>query len=60
MTDSHVQILAHHYLLLALPAFVPAVIVVGVVLYAAVKDRRAKDPGTDADSPRKQAERPDK
>jgi hypothetical protein len=41
MTDPHVQIVAHHYLLLAVPAFVPAVVVVAVVLYAALRDRRA-------------------
>lgn len=31
---------AHHPLLLAIPALVPAVAVVGVVLYIARKDRR--------------------
>ena len=31
---------AHHVALLAIPAIVPAVIVVGVVLYIAGKDRR--------------------
>ncbi|OBH43638.1 hypothetical protein [Mycobacterium mantenii] len=36
----HVEFLAHHYLLLAAPAFLPAVIVVGVVLYIALRDRR--------------------
>ncbi len=36
----HVEILAHHYLLLAAPAFLPAVIVVGVILYIALRDRR--------------------
>lgn len=35
------QYVAHHYLLLALPAFLPAVVVVGVVLYVALKDRRS-------------------
>jgi hypothetical protein len=34
---------AHHWLLLAGPAFLPAVIVVGVVLYVAIKDRRTPD-----------------
>lgn len=34
------QLLAHHVALLAIPAIVPAVIVVGVVLYIARKDRR--------------------
>ncbi|MCK5892134.1 MAG: hypothetical protein P1U38_05485 [Aeromicrobium sp.] len=30
---------AHHPLLLAIPAFVPAIVVVGVVVYVARKDR---------------------
>ena len=34
------QLFAHHVALLAIPAIVPAVIVVGVVLYIARKDRR--------------------
>jgi hypothetical protein len=33
--------LAHHALLLAIPAFAPAIAVVGVVLYVAIRDRRA-------------------
>jgi hypothetical protein len=41
MTTSHVEYLAHHWIVLAVPAFLPAVIVVGVVLYIALKDRRA-------------------
>jgi hypothetical protein len=40
MTPAGDQILAHHAALLAIPAFVPAVVVVGVVLYIARKDRR--------------------
>jgi hypothetical protein len=40
MTPGGDQILAHHAALLAIPAFVPAVVVVGVVLYIARKDRR--------------------
>ncbi|MGC2652459.1 MAG: hypothetical protein WA317_02380 [Mycobacterium sp.] len=43
MTDPHVQYLAHHWLILAGPAFLPAIVVVGVVLYVAVKDRRNAD-----------------
>ena len=39
--DTHVEYLAHHWLLLAGPAFLPAVIVVGVVLYIAIRDRRS-------------------
>jgi hypothetical protein len=41
MGNPHVEYLAHHYLLLALPAFLPAVIVAGVVLYVALRDRRS-------------------
>lgn len=40
MTSVGEQLLAHHAALLAIPAFVPAVVVVGVVLYIARKDRR--------------------
>jgi hypothetical protein len=40
VTDKHVEYLAHHWILLAGPAFLPAVIVVGVVLYIAIRDRR--------------------
>jgi hypothetical protein len=39
--DTHVEYLGHHWLLLAGPAFLPAVIVVGVVLYIAIRDRRS-------------------
>ncbi len=43
MTSAHVEYVAHHWLLLAGPAFLPAVIVVAVVLYVAIKDRRTPD-----------------
>jgi hypothetical protein len=43
LTDPHVAYVAHHWMLLAGPAFLPAVIVVGVVLYIAVRDRRRAD-----------------
>jgi len=43
LVSAHVEYLAHHWLLLAGPAFLPAVIVVGVVLYVAIKDRRTSD-----------------
>ncbi|CAN5511757.1 hypothetical protein BH09ACT7_BH09ACT7_58790 [soil metagenome] len=33
--------LGHHALLLAIPALVPAVVVAGVVVYIAVRDRRS-------------------
>ncbi|OMC08516.1 MULTISPECIES: hypothetical protein [unclassified Mycobacterium] len=49
MTTAHVVYMAHHMLLLAVPAFLPAVIVVGVVLYVALRDRRAGR-GTPGDS----------
>jgi hypothetical protein len=38
---------ADHTLLLALPAFAPAVVVVGVVVYVAMRDRRR---GQDSDA----------
>jgi hypothetical protein len=41
VTDPHIAYVAHHMVLLAVPAFLPAVIVVGVILYVAMKDRRA-------------------
>jgi hypothetical protein len=37
------EILAHHGLLLAIPAFAPAIAVAGVVVYIAVRDRRKPD-----------------
>jgi hypothetical protein len=40
-TIAHVEYLTHHWLLLAVPAFLPAVIVVSVILYIALRDRRA-------------------
>jgi hypothetical protein len=43
LVSAHVEHLAHHWLLLAGPAFLPAVIVVGVVLYVAIKDRHTSD-----------------
>jgi len=43
---AHVVYLSHHWILLAAPAFLPAVVVVGVVLYIAIRDRRARTPDT--------------
>ncbi len=43
MASAHVDYVAHHWLLLAGPAFLPAVVVVGVVLYVAIKDRRTPE-----------------
>jgi hypothetical protein len=42
-TEAGVVILADHSLMLAIPAFVPAFIVAGVVAYIAMKDRRNRD-----------------
>lgn len=39
----HVEILAHHGLLLAIPAFAPAIAIAGVVVYVAMRDRRRGD-----------------
>ncbi|SPM37019.1 hypothetical protein MRAB57_4862 [Mycobacterium rhizamassiliense] len=50
MTTAHVDFVAHHWILLAAPAFLPAVIVVGVVLYIALRDRREGKDG-DGDEP---------
>jgi hypothetical protein len=44
MTDGSVTVLAHHGLLLAIPAFVPAFMVAGVIFYIAMKDRRNREP----------------
>jgi hypothetical protein len=41
MTTPHVEYLAHHWIVLAVPAFFPAVVVIGVVLFVALRDRRA-------------------
>ena len=48
MTNPHVEYLAHHWIVLAAPAFLPAVVVVGVGLYIAIRDRRART----ADNPK--------
>jgi hypothetical protein len=47
LASAHVEYVAHHWLLLAGPAFLPAVIVVGVVLYVAIKDRRSASDDAD-------------
>jgi hypothetical protein len=50
LSSTHVEYVAHHWLLLAGPAFLPAVVVVGVVLYIAIKDRRAGDDAERSDA----------
>lgn len=47
MTDP-IQFQADHTLLLALPAFAPALVVVGVVVYVAMRDRRGGPRNDDA------------
>ncbi len=44
--------LADHSLLLALPAFAPAVVVAAVVAWVAIRDRRNPDPDPDDENPR--------
>ena len=41
--DPDVVYLAHHGLLLAIPAFVPAFIVAGVIAFIAIRNRRESD-----------------
>jgi hypothetical protein len=50
-----VQLLADHSLLLALPAFAPALVVTGVVIFIAVRDRRRRGEHAD-DTPDEPAE----
>ena len=59
MGSAHVEYVAHHWLLLAGPAFLPAVIVVAVVLYVAIKDRRTPDEDQQAKKRDTADERPD-
>ncbi|MFD6105023.1 hypothetical protein ACFWFQ_20395 [Nocardia salmonicida] len=40
--QENVDLLADHSILLAIPAFLPAVTLVGVVLFIALRDRRAE------------------
>jgi hypothetical protein len=41
--DSNVELLADHPIWIAVPAFAPAFVVAGVVVYIAVKNRQKKD-----------------
>ena len=50
MGDAHIEILAHHGLLLAIPAFAPAIAVAGVVAYVALRDRRRDSDATQGDN----------
>lgn len=49
MTAPDIQYLADHPLILALPAFAPAILVAGVVVYIALKDRRNGGDEVDGD-----------
>jgi hypothetical protein len=44
------MVFADHTLLLALPAFAPAVVVVGVVVFVAMRDRRNSAGNNDAEA----------
>lgn len=46
-----VVILADHSFWLAVPAFAPAVVVAGVVVFIAVRNRRKGDEGTGSPNP---------
>lgn len=47
-----IQILADHPIWLAVPAFAPAIVVAGVVVYIAVKNRQKREsPGGDGNAP---------
>ncbi|MFC9962763.1 hypothetical protein [Nocardia ignorata] len=55
MRAENIDILADHSLLLAIPAFLPAVALVGLVLFIAMRDRRAEkreNAGTETESAR--------
>ena len=56
MTIAHVEYLAHHWIVLAVPAFLPAVIVVAVILYIALRDRRSGETDTSDGKPGDPAE----
>lgn len=56
MTPEIVTFQADHPLLLAVPAFAPAIVVAGVVVYIAIRDRRRKD--QPRDQPRDQPAEP--
>lgn len=54
-----VEILADHPILYAIPAFAPAIVVVGVVVFIAMRDRRQGDDDdeeTHSDSPARNGE----
>ncbi|BDT86879.1 hypothetical protein [Nocardia cyriacigeorgica] len=54
-----VDVLADHSVLLAVPAFAPAFVVVGIIVFIAVRDRRAEKREGDPESPPHQHDSPD-
>ncbi|WP_197501888.1 hypothetical protein [Mycobacterium sp. 1164985.4] len=48
--DADVLILADHSVWIAVPAFAPAIVVAGVVVYIAMKNRRKREARTDGES----------
>lgn len=48
MAHRHIVVVANHSMLLAIPAFVPAVVLAGVVVYIAIKDRRSESESADS------------
>ena len=57
MAEQHIDILAHHALLLAIPAFAPAIAIVGVVLWVAMRDRRIPDDANTLDGDKREPDR---
>ncbi|MBF6416163.1 hypothetical protein [Nocardia cyriacigeorgica] len=54
-----VDVLADHPVLLAVPAFAPAFVVVGIIVFIAVRDRRAEKRENDQEAAPAQHHSPD-
>ncbi|CCF63240.1 hypothetical protein [Nocardia cyriacigeorgica] len=54
-----VDVLADHSVLLAVPAFAPAFVVVGIIVFIAVRDRRAEKREGDPEAAPPQHDSPD-
>ncbi|UUO01864.1 hypothetical protein M4D79_26880 [Mycolicibacterium novocastrense] len=48
--SADVVVLADHPIWIAVPAFAPAIVVAGVVVYIAVKNRRKREVGSNGES----------
>lgn len=46
-----VTVVADHSALLALPAFAPALLIAGIIVFMVIRDRRKPDDPADPDSP---------